>query len=132
MYVTQLPPHFSGFSFRCTSRPDMISFNIDDPKHSKIASLMNNTRHSLKLLAIATFGMLSGGSVAQAHPGHSLFDATPMHLLTSPDHFLVLAMTGTLLLFGAKFVQSRLPRRFIQGAGVIALAAAAVVWSSLI
>jgi peptidoglycan/LPS O-acetylase OafA/YrhL len=110
----------------------MISFNTNDQQHSKIASLMNNSRHSLKLLAVATLGILSGGSVAEAHPGHSLFDATPMHLLTSPDHFLVLAMAGTVLLFGAKFIQRRLPRRLIQGAGVVALAGAAVVWSSLI
>ena len=93
---------------------------------------MNTPRHGLKPLAIATLGILSGGSVAQAHPGHSLFDAAPVHLLTSPDHFLVLAMTGTVLLFGAKFVERRLPRRLVQGAGVLALGGAAVVWSSLI
>ena len=110
----------------------MISFSMNDQQHSKIASIMNTSRHGLKLLAIATLGILWGGSVAQAHPGHSLFGATPIHLLTSPDHFLVLAMTGTLLLFGAKFVQRRLPRRLVQGAGVFALGGAAVVWGSLI
>ena len=43
-------------------------------------------------------------TAAQAHPGHSLFRSTPMHLLTEPDHAAVLVGFGVVLwLVGSAF-----------------------------
>jgi len=89
----------------------------------------NNLIHrACRGLSIATI-MALGITVAQAHPGHGVSDVSATHLLTSPDHFLVLATSGVLLVFGARLVQRRLPRRLLQGAGVVTLAGAAVIWS---
>jgi hypothetical protein len=65
---------------------------------------------------------------AQAHPGHDLAEVDTHHLLTSPDHLAALALAGAALWFGARFVHARLPRRLLQGAGLAAVAVAAVVW----
>jgi peptidoglycan/LPS O-acetylase OafA/YrhL len=70
------------------------------------------------LLAISAF----------AHPGHDLRDATPQHLLTSPDHLAVLALGGVALWFAGRFVQRQLPRRLLQGAGLAAVLTAALIW----
>ena len=69
-----------------------------------------------------------GGAIAQAHPGHSLHDASATHILTSPYHLAILASGGALLWFAARFIQRRLPRRLLQGAGLVAIATATVLW----
>lgn len=65
---------------------------------------------------------------ASAHPGHSLGDSTPGHLLTSPYHLAVLALGGVALWLAGRFVQHQLPRRLLQGTGVAALLTAIVIW----
>lgn len=43
-------------------------------------------------------------AVAQAHPGHSIFQSSPIHLLTEPDHATVLVAVGVVLwLIGSAF-----------------------------
>ena len=73
-----------------------------------------------------------GGALAHAHPGHGLDDASAAHILTSPYHLTVLALSGAALLLVARFVPRRLPRRLLQGAGIAAAAAALVLWGSRI
>ena len=93
---------------------------------------MNTHKHLRRAWrGISTATLLVLGAVAaQAHPGHSLTEATPAHLFTSADHLLVLAVSGLLLICGARLVQRTWPRRILQGTGVLALAGAAVVWGS--
>ena len=69
-----------------------------------------------------------GGALAQGHPGHGLQEASTAHLLTSPYHLAVLVMAGAGLLFAGRFVQRRLPRRVLQGAGFTALVGAFLLW----
>ena len=69
-----------------------------------------------------------GGALAHAHPGHGLSDASATHILTSPHHLAVLAISGAALCLLARFVQRRWPRRLLQGAGLAALATATVLW----
>ena len=83
--------------------------------------------------ALATALLLHmGGALAQAHPGHGLGDASAAHILTSPYHLAILALTGATLLLVARFVPRRPPRRLLQGAGLVAAAAALVLWGSRI
>jgi uncharacterized membrane protein len=76
----------------------------------------------------AALAFALGSAMAQAHPGHGLHDASATHILTSPYHLAVLALSGAVLLLVARFVQRRLPRRLLQGAGLAALAVATVIW----
>jgi hypothetical protein len=121
----------AGFFFRRASDPDMISSKMKVKQSTLICSLMNNPRFSFKALTITTLAGLLSSNTLYAHPGHSLLDATPTHLLTSPNHFIVLAVSGVLLWFGARLVKRQLPRRILQGAGILALAVAVVTWSML-
>lgn len=75
--------------------------------------------------SVATFAL---ALAAQAHPGHDLHDASARHLFTSADHLAVLALAGAALWFGARSVQDRLPRRVLQGIGVLAIGVAGLVW----
>jgi hypothetical protein len=87
---------------------------------------MNSANLRSAALAI---GCLLSAIAASAHPGHDLRDATPQHLLTSPDHLVVLALGGAALWLAGRFVQRQLPRCLLQGAGFAALLASAVLWS---
>lgn len=82
----------------------------------------------LRARLFAPVAMLALTLSAQAHPGHDWAEADTRHLLTSPDHLAVLALSGVVLCFGARFVHARLPRRLLQAAGLAAVAVAAVVW----
>jgi hypothetical protein len=62
-----------------------------------------------------------------AHPGHSLGDATPRHLLTSPDHLAVLALGGAALWLIGTLMRRPLPRRILQSVGVLGMLGAAVL-----
>ena len=81
-----------------------------------------------KLTAVISASLTALALTAQAHPGHDLRDATPQHLLTSPDHLAVLALGGVALWLTGRFAQRQLPRRILQGTGVAAILTAAVIW----
>ncbi len=89
--------------------------------------------HRLKFLmqtfqfAAAAAGLLAWASPAGAHPGHSLTEASPAHLLTSPDHLLVLLLLAGALGVAAQFVHRRLPRRLLQFGAVVAVLGAAAL-----
>ena len=72
--------------------------------------------------------MLVAPLAASAHPGHDLMDLGPAHVVTSPFHLVTLALIGFVVWFAARFVKNRLPRRFVQAAGILAVASAAVIW----
>jgi hypothetical protein len=80
----------------------------------------------IKLLVSSS--LLAFALTSQAHPGHDLRDASPQHLLTSPDHLALLALGGVALWLAGRFVQRQLARRLLQGAGLAAVVTAAVVW----
>lgn len=82
----------------------------------------------LNLTAVISASLTAIAITGQAHPGHDLRDATPGHLLTSPDHLAVLALGGAALWLIGRFVQRQLPRRLLQGVGVAAILTAAVIW----
>ena len=83
------------------------------------------TRHFFRGFSTLTL-LVVGTLSAHAHPGHNLLESTPSHVLTSPYHVAVLALSGVALFLGARLVQRQLPRRLLQVAGVVALAAAAI------
>jgi len=80
----------------------------------------------LSAVTLLAAGVLS----AQAHPGHSLLDATPNHVVTSPDHVTVLALSAITLFIVARLVQGRLSRRLLQAAAGIACVSAAAIWTT--
>ena len=86
---------------------------------------MNSANLRSTALTIGSFLLALSAS---AHPGHDLREATPQHLLISPDHLSVLALGGITFWLIGRFVQRQLPRRLLQGAGVAALLASAVLW----
>lgn len=86
---------------------------------------MKRTLHTCLFAATAALTLAFS---AQAHPGHDWTDTNARHLVTSPDHLVVLALSGVALWFGARFVHARRPRRLLEGAGLAAVAVAAVVW----
>ena len=88
------------------------------------AAGMNRT----KLTALITSSLTALALTAQAHPGHDLRNATPQHLLTSPDHLAVLALCGVALWFAGRLAQRQMPRRILQCTGVFAILTAAVIW----
>ena len=84
-------------------------------------------RHALSMLA--TIGVLAlGAASAHAHPGHGARDASALHMLSSPYHLAVLALSGAVLLLAGRFARRQLPRRVLQGAGLAALGAATALW----
>ena len=85
--------------------------------------------HVSRSLSVATL-LAIGALQANAHPGHGILETSPTHILTSPYHIVVLALSGLALFFGARLVQRQLPRRVLQVTGVIALIAAIAIWTS--
>jgi hypothetical protein len=92
----------------------------------KPLSFVSTGARRLRLLISSP--LLTLALAAQAHPGHDLRDASPQHLLTSPDHLALLALGGLALWLAGRFVPRQLPRRLLQGAGLTALLGAAVLW----
>ena len=76
----------------------------------------------------ATTATFAFALCAQAHPGHALGDHGALHVATSPYHLAILAAGGAALWFTARFIKNRLPRRALQTFGVLAVAAAGVLW----
>ncbi|MGV3773462.1 MAG: hypothetical protein ACO1QB_11210 [Verrucomicrobiales bacterium] len=66
---------------------------------------------------------------AFAHPGHELLEHGPRHTLTSPDHLLVVAVSGMLLVGCGIVAKKQSVRRALVASGSLALAAAALLWS---
>lgn len=93
---------------------------------------MKNDRHQIPrpvfnryfLAAIA----LACATSLQAHPGHAMFDRGAMHVITSPYHLGVLALTGFALFAGAHFIRRQIPRRGVQIIGTAAMVISAVLW----
>ena len=79
-------------------------------------------------LALALVALQFPAPSAFAHPGHSLDAYGPLHVVTSPYHVGLLALTAVALGFGARFVKRRMPRRVLQACGLAALVAAGVLW----
>lgn len=65
---------------------------------------------------------------AHAHPGHDWSDASVRHLLTSPDHLFLLALTGIVLCLGGHFVPRRWPRFIVRTTGFAVVAIAGLLW----
>jgi len=86
-----------------------------------------NRFHSLALPTLA-FSLVLLAPSAPAHPGHSLSGSGAGHLLTSPDHLVLLALLGAALWFGGRFIGSKLPRLSMQGLGVLTIIAAGVLF----
>ena len=71
-----------------------------------------------------------GSAWAQAHPGHGLFDHGAGHAITNPYHAAVLAAIGVGCWLAGRFAARRaMPKRLLQGVGVMALLAAAALWT---
>ncbi|MBI3879001.1 MAG: hypothetical protein HY301_02930 [Verrucomicrobia bacterium] len=79
---------------------------------------------------VGALAVLAFAPLAHAHPGHSLTEATPLHLLTSPDHLAMLALLGGGLCVAAQFVRRPLPRRAMQFAGALGVIAAAALFAA--
>ena len=94
----------------------------------KPLSLLAAGVNRLKLPGSVSSWLLALALTAEAHPGHDIRDASPQHLLTSPDHLAVLALGGAALWFAGRFVQRQLPRQLLQGSGLAAVLAAGVLW----
>jgi len=88
---------------------------------------MNSANLRSRALILGYGYWLSAISVS-AHPGHGLGEHGAMHILSSPYHLAALALGGIALWLIGRFVQRQLPRRLLQGAGVLALLASAVLW----
>ncbi len=90
----------------------------------------NRLRATLKRLP-ALIALLAFASVAQAHPGHDLFEHGAAHVATSPYHLLVLAIVATALAVAARFVRSARARGLLRkgATACVVLAAALVVLS---
>jgi hypothetical protein len=78
--------------------------------------------------AIAVMGGLLSSPHAAAHPGHSLGQHGPLHVVTSPYHLGLLAAVGAALWLGGRCIERRMPRRALQVCGVLALGAAGLLW----
>jgi len=90
-------------------------------------NIINTLTHNLKTRMTAT-ALLVAGLSAQAHPGHTLHEASVSHYVTSPYHLIVLSLIG-LALGGAAFLVNRpaLRRAFATG-GAAALLIAVILW----
>ena len=87
----------------------------------------NRLRATLKRLP-ALIALLAFASVAQAHPGHDVFDHGAAHVATSPYHLIVLVIVAAALAVAASFVRSARAGGFLRmGATACVVLAAALV-----
>ncbi len=68
-------------------------------------------------------------ATAQAHPGHSLAEASPGHLLSSPDHIALLALAAFLPVYIARQIPHPVARRWLDATGVVVALATAAMWT---
>jgi hypothetical protein len=97
----------------------------------KQSSRLRNSSSLRRVMASLSIAALAAGSfVANAHPGHSLTDASIQHVVTSPYHVATLALAG-LGLFGAgKLAKRQFLRQLLQLSGGTLMLAAVLVWGS--
>jgi len=94
---------------------------------------MNSDKSSLhislpKRLVVLVLTLFTLAPLTNAHPGHSLIEAAPAHLLTSPDHLVVLTFLGLFSCLIARFVRARLLRQLLQVSGAFSTLTAVVLW----
>ena len=82
-----------------------------------------------RAFAVVSFLMMSVLSL-WAHPGHELGAYGTKHVMTSPYHLGVLAVSGLILFWAARFIQYRVSRRCAQMAGLVAVVTAGVLWAA--
>jgi len=87
-------------------------------------------QHLPRIQSAAAALLFASLAAATAHPGHPLSEHGAAHVVTSPYHLAVLALTGVGLLAASRLVQRRVPRRFLQGAGFAALVLTAALWAT--
>lgn len=58
---------------------------------------------------------------AFAHPGHSLNDASLLHIVSQPDHVLLLAVSAVVLWVSGAFLQRRWMRTLANGVAAVSL-----------
>ena len=80
------------------------------------------------LTSAATAAIALSTTSVFAHPGHSLTDASMSHVLLSPYHLAMLAVSGVACYVGARFVQRQLPKQVLRHLGVVLLLSSAVLW----
>jgi len=80
-------------------------------------------KHIKSALLIALLSVVT----LEAHPGHSLYQASPAHLCSSPDHLIVLALAGAALLLAACFVRRTWRRRVMKSVAVAAIVLSVVL-----
>ena len=90
---------------------------IASPNYSRIAPT-----------AVTTLLLALGATVAQAHPGHGVFDQGVTHALTNTDHLFLLAVIGGGLFYIGRAVQRLTPRRVFQSLGVVLMLGAVALW----
>ena len=72
--------------------------------------------------------LLVAGLSAQAHPGHSMHEASISHYVTSPYHLIVLSLMGLALCGSAFLVKRPAVRRTLATGGAAALLIAVILW----
>jgi hypothetical protein len=83
-----------------------------------------------RLSALTVTALILGTALAQAHPGHDLFQHGFSHAATTPDHLLILVLAGSAL-FGLGFlIRPRLQRRAIHLVGFLLAVGALVAWNA--
>ena len=80
-----------------------------------------------KLSAIMAL-IFAAATTGRAHPGHALSDASTQHVLTSPYHLTILAVSGLALWTVGYFIHRRTARRVLQLGGAFAVLSAAGLW----
>jgi hydrogenase/urease accessory protein HupE len=87
-----------------------------------------SARPSCSFISITTLLLVLGVPLAQAHPGHGLFDQGFAHTLTSPGHLFLLAVIGGGLFCIGRAVQTPRVRRALQSFGVVLVLGAMALW----
>ena len=90
--------------------------------------MTNDLMKRISQLAGIALGLAGFVLSLSAHPGHSLGEHGPLHVVTSPYHLAILALAGAGLMLVARFIRPLVLRRIVQSAGLIAMVAAAVIW----
>ena len=77
---------------------------------------------SIYLLSILATPIPTCATIASAHPGHALGDAHLSHLISSPDHAILLVGVGCLLYLAGGFISQKRIRNSLQWFAVALIA----------
>jgi hypothetical protein len=77
---------------------------------------------SVYLLSILTTPIPTCATIASAHPGHPLGEADFSHLISSPDHAILLVGVGCLLYLAGGFISQKRIRNSLQWFAVALIA----------